>query len=51
MRASVVRDRFDYVAAISDSWKRQTLRNLLKIRCADAPVFMDVTSVIGAYSV
>jgi hypothetical protein len=48
---TVVRDRFDYVAAISDSWKRQTLLNLLKVRYADAPVFMDVTSVISAYSV
>lgn len=48
--ATVVRDRFDYVAAISESWKRQTLMNLLKVRYADAPVFMDVTSVISAYS-
>lgn len=48
---TVVRDRFDYVAAISESWKRQTLLNLLKVRYADAPVFMDVTSVISAYSV
>jgi hypothetical protein len=48
---TVVRDRFEYVAAISDSWKRQTLLNLLKVRYADAPVFMDVTSVISGYSV
>jgi len=48
---TVVRDRFDYVAAISDSWKRQTLLNLLKVRYTDAPVFMDITSVISAYSV
>ena len=48
--ATVPRDRFDYVAAISDSWKRQMLQNLLKVRYADAPVFMDVTSVINAYS-
>jgi hypothetical protein len=45
-----VRDRFDYVAAISDSWKRQMLQNLLKIRYSDAPVFMDVTTVISTYS-
>jgi hypothetical protein len=48
--STVVRDRFDYVTAISDSWKRQTLLNLLKVRYADAPVFMDVGSVINAYS-
>lgn len=47
---TIVRDRFDYVTAISDSWKRQTLLNLLKIRYADAPVFMEVTSVISGYS-
>jgi len=44
------RDRFDYVSAISESWKRQTLLNLVKIRYLDAPVFMDVASVISQYA-
>jgi hypothetical protein len=48
---TVERDRFDYVTAISESWKQQTLLNLLKTRYADAPVFMDVTSVINQYAV
>jgi hypothetical protein len=48
---TVARDRFDYITAISESWKRQTLLNLLKTRYADAPVFMDVTSVINQYAV
>jgi hypothetical protein len=47
---TVARDRFDYVTAISNSWKRQTLLNLVKTRYVDAPVFMDVTSVINQYS-
>lgn len=47
---TIERDRFDYVSAISDSWKRQMLLNLLKVRYADAPVFMDVSSVISSYS-
>jgi hypothetical protein len=47
---TISRDRFDYVASISDSWKRQMLLNLLKIRYSDAPVFMDVASVINSYS-
>jgi hypothetical protein len=47
---TIERDRFDYVTTISDSWKRQTLLNLLKVRYADAPVFMDVSSVISSYS-
>jgi hypothetical protein len=47
---TVDRDRFDYVSAISESWKRQTLLNLLKTRYLDAPVFMDVSSVINQYA-
>lgn len=47
--ASIARDRFDYVTSVSDSWKRQMLLNLLKVRYADAPVFMDVASVINSY--
>ncbi len=46
---TVDRDRFDYVSAISESWKRQTLLNLVKTRYLDAPVFMDVASVINQY--
>jgi len=47
---TIARDRFDYVTAISDSWKRQTLLNLLETRYTDAPVFMDIASVINSYS-
>ncbi|PKN62711.1 MAG: hypothetical protein CVU57_22910 [Deltaproteobacteria bacterium HGW-Deltaproteobacteria-15] len=48
---TVSRDRFDYTSAISDSWKRQMLFNMVKIRYGDAPVFMDVSSVISQYQV
>jgi hypothetical protein len=48
---TISRDRFDYTAAISDSWKHQMLFNMVKIRYGDAPVFMDVTSVISQYQV
>jgi len=48
--STIDRDRFDYVSAISESWKRQTLLNLLKSRYLDAPVFMDIASVINQYS-
>jgi hypothetical protein len=47
---TIDRDRFEYVTAISESWKRQTLLNLLKTRYLDAPVFMDVASVINQYA-
>ncbi|MGH8863025.1 MAG: hypothetical protein ACREVZ_00010 [Burkholderiales bacterium] len=46
----VTQDRFDYAMALGDSWKRQTLANVVRLRYADAPVFLNVTSVINAYT-
>jgi hypothetical protein len=48
---TVTRDRFDYVNAISNSWKKQMLLNLVKVRYVDAPVFMEVASIISQYAV
>lgn len=48
---TVARDRFDYITAISDSWKSQMLLNLVKLRYGDAPVFLDVASVINQYGI
>ncbi len=48
---AIVRDRFDYSVAISESWKSQMLLNIVKIRYSDTPVFMDVTSVINLVGV
>src|SRR5512139_1940349 len=48
---TVSRDRFDYTSAISDSWKRQMLFNMVKIRYGDAPVFLDLSSVISQYQI
>ena len=47
---TVPRDRFDYNTAISDSWKEQTLLNIVRIRYADMPLFVEVASVVSGYT-
>jgi len=47
---TVPRDRVDYVTGIAESWKEQTLLNIVRMRYGDAPTFVDVSSVISAYA-
>jgi len=47
---SVPRDRINYAGAMADSWKQQTLLNVVRLRYADTPTFMDISSVIASYA-
>ena len=47
---NVTRDRFGYTHAIAESWKKQMLLNMVKMRYVDVPVFLDVTTIINQYS-
>jgi hypothetical protein len=48
---TIATDRFDYTAAIADSWKSQMLLNVVKIRYGDAPIFLDVAQVVNSYEI
>jgi len=42
-------DRVDYIQDLSESWKKQMLLNIVKLRYLDPPTFLDVVSIISQY--
>jgi len=47
---TIPRDQFDYGQAIANAWKEQLLLNVVGLRYVEAPVFVNVSSVINQYS-
>jgi hypothetical protein len=48
---SIGPDRIDYIQEIGESWKKQMLLNIVKLRYFDPPTFLDVSSIINQYGI
>lgn len=46
----ITRDRFEYGNVLGDSWKKQMLLNIIKVRYLELPIFLDIGQVVSGYS-
>ena len=46
----MVQDRTDYNASLTESWKRQILLNIVKIRYVEPMFFMEVGDIVAGYT-
>lgn len=46
---TISRDRLDYHNSVAESWQRQLLLNMVKLRYGDTPLFLDVASITNSY--
>jgi hypothetical protein len=47
---SIPRDRGLYSTSLADSWKDQTLLNIVKVRYLDPPVYVDIGNIVSSYT-
>lgn len=46
----ITKDRFEYSHVLGNSWKKQMLLNIIKVRYLELPIFLDIGQIVSGYS-